>query len=169
MPIFLSTTVQAHVACFDKIAGEYLFLLLKRAQDSPIYPGVWQTVTGKIENGETAVDAARREILEETGLTCDKIWTVPFVSTFFDAARDEVHAAPVFGCVVEANCAIKLSGEHSAYRWVALEDIRRTVPLPTHWQGAESFLHDCLLSKNPDLYLYKGIESPESSIAEDKQ
>ena len=44
-------------------AGE--FLLMERRRP----PGFWQSVTGSLEWGETADDAARREVIEETGIT----------------------------------------------------------------------------------------------------
>ncbi len=41
------------------------FLLLERRKP----PGFWQSVTGSLEWGETADEAARRELVEETGIT----------------------------------------------------------------------------------------------------
>jgi dihydroneopterin triphosphate diphosphatase len=41
------------------------FLLLERRRP----PGFWQSVTGSLEWGETADAAARRELIEETGIT----------------------------------------------------------------------------------------------------
>ena len=54
-------------------AGE--FLLLERRKP----PGFWQSVTGSLGWGETADAAARRELVEETGITrgrlCNLQWT----------------------------------------------------------------------------------------------
>ena len=44
-------------------------LLLKRSD----HPDFWQSVTGSLKWGETAPEAARRELWEETGLTCGGI------------------------------------------------------------------------------------------------
>ncbi|MBI4996015.1 MAG: dihydroneopterin triphosphate diphosphatase [Rhodocyclales bacterium] len=41
-------------------------LLLERAA----HPGFWQSVTGSLEAGERPVDAAIREVAEETGIAC---------------------------------------------------------------------------------------------------
>lgn len=46
-------------------AGTTEFLLLKRTLPS----GFWQSVTGSLERGETPLEAARREIAEEIGVT----------------------------------------------------------------------------------------------------
>lgn len=44
------------------------FLLVRRSEDDDIFPGKWQNAGGKVEAGETLEEAARREILEETGI-----------------------------------------------------------------------------------------------------
>lgn len=41
-------------------------LLLERAG----HPGFWQSVTGSLEAAETPIDAAVREVAEETGIAC---------------------------------------------------------------------------------------------------
>ncbi len=44
-------------------------LLIQRAK--PPLVGVWSLPGGHVDAGETALDAARRELLEETGVTAD--------------------------------------------------------------------------------------------------
>lgn len=45
------------------------FVMLHRPSTSRSYPGRWSLVSGKMECGESPVDTARREVLEETGIT----------------------------------------------------------------------------------------------------
>lgn len=52
--------------CFVKRNGKYL--MLHRSKDKRIMPGVWMAPGGKREFNEGLFKAARREILEETGL-----------------------------------------------------------------------------------------------------
>ena len=50
-------------------AGEVL--MLERAQPS----GFWQSVTGSLREGESHIDAARRELEEETGIKAEPVAT----------------------------------------------------------------------------------------------
>ncbi len=43
-------------------------LLIQRAQDARLFPGMYNGVGGHVERGENVLSAARREVREETGL-----------------------------------------------------------------------------------------------------
>lgn len=48
-------------------------LLLEGAQDKKIWAGLWNGLGGHVEQGESVLNAAKRELLEESGLTADKL------------------------------------------------------------------------------------------------
>ncbi len=54
----------------DGTAGGAAFILTRRAQRMSTHPGQWAFPGGRVDEGETAEEAARREIEEEVGL-CD--------------------------------------------------------------------------------------------------
>ncbi|MEX2481798.1 MAG: NUDIX domain-containing protein [Gammaproteobacteria bacterium] len=97
-------------------------LLLRRAEDAELGPGLWGLPAGKIEAGETAAEAAAREMAEEIGAGHD-VTLLRYVGPLRDSyygGRYEIH---LFlqrwhrGDVV-------LNHEHSAFAWVSREHFR---------------------------------------------
>ncbi len=101
------------------------FLLLRRSPGRA-YAGAWRMVGGKIEPGEAAWQAARRELAEETGLEPRRFWTIPSVNTFYEWARDRVNVIPAFAAEAAAGPATEAAlraacapgAEHDAWRWL---------------------------------------------------
>lgn len=88
----------------------------------------WQSVTGSLENGETACQAAQRELLEETGLehegslydadrrrvfTIDPRWRARYAPGVTENTEHEWHFR------VPAKCDVQIDRtEHSTCQWV---------------------------------------------------
>ncbi len=111
------------VYVFRKRAGGIELLQLQRAGNVESYPASWQTVYGGILKGETAVDAAQRELHEETGLTPKNFYQVEYLESFYNQQRDRVVLMPVFAAEVVGNASVQLNEEHDDFRWVALADV----------------------------------------------
>ena len=101
------------------------YLLLHRVPD---HGGFWQSVTGSLEEGESYLDAAVREVAEETGIAIDEKQLIPLdlVNRFEIAAVWRSRYAPgitvneevCFALRVE-KCQIKIDpSEHDGCRWV---------------------------------------------------
>jgi dATP pyrophosphohydrolase len=115
VPGIASRIVEVCIFSFAGAGPRYL--LLRRSPSDAIYPGIWQFVSGSVEGAETAVEAARREMEEETSLPSTAFWVLPHVSTFYDPGRDTVNFIPVFAAQVAPGSEPKLSTEHSEYLW----------------------------------------------------
>ena len=110
--------VDAYV--FREVENKVQFLLLKRA-GTKIYEHLWQGVAGKIESGESASQAALRELDEETGLKPNKMFIVDHVSKFYEQKDDRINLVPVFGIEVNTR-EVVLSDEHSEFKWVTINE-----------------------------------------------
>ncbi len=117
MTDILVRVIDAYV--FRRTENGLRFLILKRAS-TKLYEHLWQGVAGKIEAGETAWQAAIRELDEETGLSPKHIFIADHVSRFYEAYGDRINLVPVFGIEVDSDDVI-LSNEHSEYKWVTLK------------------------------------------------
>lgn len=117
----------------DTLPAEIEYLQLQRSKD-PL-KGSWQPVMGHIEAGETAVQAAEREAMEEAGLAvhsadCLGFWALEQVSPFYIAAIDCIVLSPRFLAVVRPGWGAKLNAEHAAARWVATHEAERSFCWP---------------------------------------
>ena len=139
---------------FKKVEDKIRFLLLKRA-GTKIYEHLWQGVAGKIEKGETAWQAAIRELKEETGLTPIRMFIADHLSTFYEENGDLINLVPVFGIETETK-RITLSSEHSEYKWMDFEDAERTLA----WNGQKKGIRTVyeMLISNDDRMKWSGIK-----------
>jgi 8-oxo-dGTP pyrophosphatase MutT (NUDIX family) len=134
MTQILSLLVQVHVYRRSP-DGSYEFLLLQRADDEPVYPLLWQVVTGYRHEEENASSTARREVEEETGLREGVLHAVPHVASFYDARLDAISLVPVFAFEVPPGAAVTLSHEHREYAWLGYDDAMRRLPIPGQRDG----------------------------------
>lgn len=115
MPKIVSTVIDVYV--FRRNGDRVDFLTLLRAPQTAL-GGTWQSVHGKIEPGETAWQAALRELGEETGLSPTGFWQIDFVNTFYVARSDQILMCPCFAAEVRADAAVGLSDEHVDFTWL---------------------------------------------------
>ncbi|HXI34762.1 MAG TPA: NUDIX domain-containing protein [Gemmatimonadales bacterium] len=95
-----------------------VILVLRRANGGRS-PGTWEAVHGAIEAGETAVQAALRELREETGLAPERLYNASRVEAFYRHAQDEIALIPVFVAFVARDAVVRVSAEHDAFEWLA--------------------------------------------------
>ena len=119
---------------FRIVDGKPLYLMMKRSSGKH-YEHLWQGVAGKIEKGETAVQTIIRELKEETGKTPKRLFSADHVASFYEARKDLIHMVPIFGIEVEGD-DVKLSDEHSEYKWVTFENALELLT----WKGQKEGL-----------------------------
>ena len=114
-------------------------LVLRRARGTRC-TGAWEVVHGHIEPGETPAEAARREMLEETGLTPARFFNVSRVEAFYQHRNNEVALVPVFAAFVEAGAEPSLGDEHDSAEWLTPEDARARVAWPREARAIEDIV-----------------------------
>ena len=101
------------------------FLLLERRKP----PGFWQSVTGSLEWGETADAAARREVIEETGIRQGLLRNLQWTQVYEIMPSFGKRYAPGVTRNLEHAFALKLLervpvtlSEHVQFRWLPAGD-----------------------------------------------
>jgi 8-oxo-dGTP diphosphatase len=108
-------------------------LLLRRAADDDHNPGLWEFPGGGIDPGESARDAAARELREEVGLEV----TAGDLADWARYEREQegrTRHTKFFSAACRAeDCEPTLSHEHDAWRWAAdAAELDGTTP-STRW------------------------------------
>jgi dATP pyrophosphohydrolase len=124
------------------------FLVLQRADDEKIYPGLWQIISGGIEHGEKAYEAAIREVREEIGVEPKRLYNTPLTNTFYFFTNDSVNVSPVFAAEVNDETGVKLSKEHKEFRWLKKEGAISLLVWPGQKEAIRS-VYDYIIRKNP--------------------
>ena len=132
------------ICIFKFTKDEPQYLLLHRAKDEKVYPGIWQLLSGMIEEDESGVEAARRELEEETGLKPTRFWVVPYVNSFFDPGQDAVNLSPLFAAQVDDGEEPVLSTEHSEHGWFSYEEALKKLVWPGQRVGLK-VTHDYIV------------------------
>jgi bis(5'-nucleosidyl)-tetraphosphatase len=115
------TSAGAVVFRDDPIRSARLFLVLH-------YPaGHWDFPKGAVEKGETEEQAAKREILEETGIRVDS-----FIANFrklieyhYRRQDNVAHKRVIFFLTKTEETKVRISYEHSGYDWLTFEQLLR--------------------------------------------
>jgi len=95
-------------------------LLLKTNQKRQ---GFWQNVTGSVEEGETYVDAAKRELFEETGLITSQLLPLATTIAFIDRQGCEVEEKCFLALFDKKPSNIQISHEHEKFLWVKIDEM----------------------------------------------
>lgn len=99
----------------------YLYLM----RDDTRYPNSWGLPGGKVESGESLLEAIERECHEEIGSFPEYIKLVP-IEKF--TSEDQKFSYHTFFCCIQEEFKPRLNQEHLGYAWID----SRSWPKPMH-------------------------------------
>lgn len=139
------------VVVFRQVARGWNVLALRRRAGLRC-PGSWEMVHGKVNSVETLDAAARRELLEETGCSAERLLSIT-MHPFYLVPAKTVQIAAVFAAIVPADASVTRSDEHDKHAWLTISAARRRFSWPherRHLDDAYALLrtpevHDVIL------------------------
>ncbi|WP_299955377.1 GNAT family N-acetyltransferase [uncultured Modestobacter sp.] len=116
----LAVRLAHHVVC-GALVRDGRVLLAHRAPGRRWYPDVWDLPGGHVEDGEDELDALRRELWEELGVTVTELETEPVARLTEDGVQLGIwHVHGWSGRPVNRS-----PDEHDELRWVSADELRR--------------------------------------------
>ncbi len=123
------TMASPRAACGAAIrdgSGRVLLILRLREPDA----GAWGLPGGKIDFGERATDAARREIAEELGIDIE-ILGLACIAETIDGGDGQHWVAPVYEArIVSGEPKLMEPDKHGGWGWFALDDLPEKLTTP---------------------------------------
>lgn len=117
--------------------GKYL-VLFRSLASAPKSGQHWDIAGGRINIGSTLLENLQREVMEETGL---EIMDEPKLIAAQDILKTDKHVVRLT-YLGEANGEVKLSDEHSDFKWLSLEEIKNLEPIDKYFKEVLSSLND---------------------------
>lgn len=119
---------QVHVYLYRKTDNGYVYAVFQRSDD----PGCWQGVCGGVEEGETKVRSARRELLEEAGITENlplyPLQCMSYLPLDVFSPEETKHwgldvvVVPMYFFAMPFDGDVVLSDEHTGIRWLPYQE-----------------------------------------------
>jgi 8-oxo-dGTP pyrophosphatase MutT (NUDIX family) len=120
-------------------------ILLIRRAPGRILPGLWQCVSGGVDEEERVALAVLRELAEETGYAGDAIeafYDLDLVNQFHEPSYDAVLTAAVFAVRIRTGLEPRLSNEHDGARWLPVAAAHHEVVWPGYRTAIERIRDD---------------------------
>lgn len=105
------------------------YLLLQRAGQRDFGAGMWECVTGRVDQGEGFAQALVREVREEIGVAVQFEYFLGVTHFYRGATRPENELVGILCCCSLARReSIQISDEHAQYRWLSASEALALLP-----------------------------------------
>jgi 8-oxo-dGTP pyrophosphatase MutT (NUDIX family) len=143
--------------------GPWEYLLIKRS--TPPAAGTWSIVSGKVELGENMLQAAARELGEETGLTAiDGVrinpWSVGTSETIYPYGTKFHYVIPLmFAFATNPDAVVHAGDDAVDFRWFTLDELEEGLLEINEREKTVAFL------QRMEAWLAKGVLRPDDALA----
>ncbi len=127
-------------------------LLLKRTSDEDYFSGgIWEYITGRIDQFEDPIDGLRREIKEEAGIDVEVVKLLSIYHIFRgEKIADNELVGIVFWCKAKST-VVTLSKEHTDHKWVTAQEALEVFDNPGMKSTVQSFMKERLLHNDASI------------------
>ena len=109
------------------------YLLMRRSEAKDYAAGEWESVTGRVDQGENYTQAVLREVREETGAEVQVEQLLGLTHFYRGAEMPENELLGVmFAVNLRDPIAVHMDEEHSEMRWATAEEADALLP-EGHW------------------------------------
>ena len=134
-----------NVAVEAIVEKDGLILIGQRAHHLDQAPGEWETLTGRVEQGESFEDAAKREVMEEVGLVVEVI--KPYDTFHFYRGPDKVeHLGVSFWCKYVSGDVVLDMNEQIDFKWLTPDEAIQTIKNDNIKSSLEKFKKALLIN-----------------------
>lgn len=114
----------AAVCALVRREGKVLAMLRSRAKDAS--PGIWEALSGRIQTGESPLEAVEREIHEECGLA---VRVHPRPLSAHQSVRAGIPMLIVYYLADHLSGEVLLSEEHEDFAWLDADAFAARTPI----------------------------------------
>ena len=133
-PLNPEDTISA-VICYIYDESNRKYLLIHKAKGK-FGGGFWNGPGGKVETGESTVEAAKREVFEETGLTISNLKEAGVLEFFFGHGKPKPDWTAVVFKTKEYSGKVKSRTKEGTLRWISEDEL----PLDQMWEDDRYWL-----------------------------
>ena len=109
------------------------YLLMRRSRHRDFGADDWESVTGRVDQGESFEQAVYREVREEVGLEIQIDFIIGTTHFYRGEPSPENELLGVkYACSVTARDTLSISDEHDEARWLTVSEVYALLP-PEHW------------------------------------
>ena len=118
MSLVKETEIEIVMACCIIIRDDLFYIQQRLADD--VWAGLWEFPGGRLKKGELPIDAACREVLEETEFIVSGLQSFATVVHNYKNYRVTLHA---FVSKQQGDCPVPVLHAASQYKWIPLSEL----------------------------------------------